>query len=81
MAPVSTGSEKDKWNEYWAKRRPWLRRSDCYVIYVYDPVHGYLLIDVLFDPGAHKLWTPACKQSLADYETVADNFIFDGSVP
>lgn len=81
MAPFSPGQDMETWNLFWDKRQPHRRRSDCYVLYAFDPIHGYLLIDVLFDPGAHALWKPAAKQQLNDYESVADNFIFAGIVP
>jgi hypothetical protein len=81
MAPVTDGDSKTKWNYWWLNNRPHLRRSYCYLLYAYDKLYGYLLIDVLFDPGAHNLWKPNAKQQLENYETVADNFIYNGTFP
>lgn len=81
MAPVTSGPPKDEWDSFWRKKQVWRRRSDCYVLYVHHKRLGYLLIDVLFDPGAHSLWMPASKQLLENYEIVADNFLFNGTVP
>jgi hypothetical protein len=81
MAPVSEGEEKQAWDRYWKKNQAHKRRSDCYVLYAYDKLHGYLLIDVLFDPGAHALWKPQAKNQLHHYEIVADNFIYAGVIP
>nr|CBA26550.1 hypothetical protein Csp_E36380 [Curvibacter putative symbiont of Hydra magnipapillata] len=81
MAPVTPGETKDKWDYFWSQRQPHRRRSDCYVLYAYEKNHGYLLIDVIFDPGAHDLWKPEAKQQLLNYEIVADNFVFAGTVP
>ena len=81
MAPVTPGADKDGWDEAWSKRQHGKRKSDGYVLYTHHSRYGYLLIDVLFDPGAHDLWIPSHKQQLIGYETVADNFQFNGSTP
>jgi len=81
MVPVNDLQALAAWDEHWKKRRPHRRLSDRYVVYTHDPRHGYLLIALIGDPGAHALWTPAGKPLLANFETVADNFIFNGTVP
>jgi len=49
------------------------RTSDRYVLYAWDPRHGYLIIDILDDPGAHTLWKQRHKK-LPNYELAATNF-------
>ena len=50
-----------------------LRTSDRYVLYAYEPRHGYLIIDILDDPGAHDIWM-ARYTKLPAYELAATDF-------
>jgi hypothetical protein len=43
------------------------------------PAHGYLLIALLADPGAHELWKD--RELVAELERIADDFHFHGTVP
>lgn len=83
MLPRAKSPDRVKWDAIWAKTpwRPWTRRSDRYLLYADGGRHGHLLIAILEDPGAHLLWTHAHKKQLADFETVADNFDYNGTVP
>jgi hypothetical protein len=49
------------------------RTSDRYVLYACDPRHGYLIIDILDDPGAHDVWK-ARYTKLPNYELAATDF-------
>lgn len=55
------------------------RTSDRYVLYAHDKTYGFLLIDILDDPGAHSLWSQR-RTTLAGYEKVASNFCTFGPV-
>ncbi|WP_171939402.1 type II toxin-antitoxin system YafO family toxin [Herbaspirillum rubrisubalbicans] len=54
------------------------RTSDCYVLYAEDKRNGYLIIDLLFDPGAHGIWKLRYTK-LAKAEEIAENFCVFGA--
>ncbi|NHZ36019.1 type II toxin-antitoxin system YafO family toxin [Massilia rubra] len=56
------------------------RSSDRYVLYASDPRHGYLIIDILDDPGAHEVWKQR-RTKLAGYELAATDFCTFGPKP
>lgn len=81
IVPKNNSVDLATWNRLWKARRPHLRRSDRYLLYAHDNTHGYLLIQIIDDPGAHNLWQPKNRAVLERYEIVADNFCFNGTVP
>lgn len=71
--PTDSDSQKD-WLEMFKDRHKRKRRtSDRYVLYASDASYGFLLIDILDDPGAHNLWKQR-RTKLAGYEKVASEF-------
>ena len=83
LIPENVPEAREEWDVLWFDKpiRPWLRRSDRYLLYANGGRHGYLLIAILEDPGAHKLWTPALKLVRETFEIVAENFVYFGQVP
>ncbi|MDD2811747.1 type II toxin-antitoxin system YafO family toxin [Rhodoferax sp.] len=83
LIPNNNATARREWNRLWRGPpvRPWKRRSDRYLLYADGKQHGYILIALLEDPGAHDLWLPKNKSLLQDFVIVADNFDFNGSVP
>jgi hypothetical protein len=83
LIPNNEVVARQVWNRLWRgpPKRPWKRRSDRYLLYADGKRHGYLLIALLEDPGAHELWLPSNRKLLQDFVVVADNFDFNGSVP
>lgn len=77
MVPLFSNDDQEKWNLAW--RRFSRRTSDRYLFYADGGVReGYLLIDILDDPGAHTIWSPANKQILSNWEEIAEKFIIYG---
>jgi len=71
--PTDAAAEA-KWLEDFADKHKKKRRtSDRYVLYASDPKHGYLIIDMLDDPGAHDLWKNR-RTKLANYDNAATDF-------
>lgn len=69
----------DKWNSAWSKHRK--RTSDRYLFYVDGGLlFGYLLLDIVDDPGAHHVWKsePARVKAL---EQAAEQFFMSGRMP
>jgi len=83
LIPKNEPAARREWDRFWRGPpvRPWRRRSDRYLLYADGKRHGYLLIALLEDPGAHDLWLPLNRNLLQDFVVVADNFDFNGSVP
>lgn len=83
LVPNNVQADRKAWNVLWSQkpRRPWLRRSDRYLLYANGGRHGFLLIALLEDPGAHQLWERASQKDREDFEIVAENFVYFGQVP
>lgn len=81
LIPKNVPQERAEWDALWAKRRAWQRRSDRYLLYADGGRHGYLLIALIEDPGAHTLWTAAQRATREALEIVAENFVYFGQVP
>lgn len=82
MVPRNDLNKKKQWDISWGRPGYSKRDSDRYLLYANGgPRLGYLLIDLLEDPGAHGLWAGSQKSRLAALELVADNFIYAGKVP
>lgn len=89
MRPVQVGNSQSKWDALWdesyEKGREFLasrRRSDCYLMYTHSASRGYLLIDIIFDPGAHeKMWdSPDGLELRKFYGECAENFLTNGII-
>ena len=87
MRPVQVGSSQREWDALWEKShergKEFLasrRRSDCYLMYTHSANRGYLLIDIIFDPGAHeKMWDDPDGLELREYYgECAENFLTNG---
>lgn len=80
LMPTSNRKERIKWiNAYQNYSK---RTSDIYLIYADGtPTYGYLLIDVLHDPGAHGIWKSSYKSTRSIWQVMADEFKFNGNVP
>lgn len=71
--PTDPESQKvwiDLYRDRFKRKR---RTSDRYVLYAQDKNYGFLLIDILDDPGAHDLWMQR-RTKLAGYEKIASDF-------
>lgn len=80
LIPRNDLEKRSQWDSDWGDYRK--RRSDRYLLYANGGLrYGYLLIDVIEDPGAHDLWTSAQRRRLSNFETIADNFTYFGQVP
>jgi hypothetical protein len=53
--------------------------SDRNLFYVDSRAHGYLLIDIVGDPGAHDMWKPTQAKKLGDWTEVAEAFCLGGA--
>lgn len=71
--PTAPQSEAQWLSDFEDRHRYKNRTSDRYVLYACDPRHGYLIIDILDDPGAHDLWK-ARHTHLPKYELAATDF-------
>lgn len=81
LVPLSNLSDKARWGEAW--RRGGRKVSDRALVYVYDSVHGYLLLFILDEPEAHeiaKMKTPEHRQLMLQFATVANHFIHTGEI-
>ena len=82
LIPQNEKNKRATWDELWKKpRRHHERRSDRYLLYAVNGRGDYLLIELLDDPGAHKLWEREYRGTLQDYITVAENYVMFGEVP
>ena len=75
----SQRSDLDRWTEkYNSRGLRKTRTSDRYLLYAHEERHGYLIIDVLDDPGAHDLWKQR-RTNLKGYEQTAWEFAVNGT--
>jgi hypothetical protein len=78
FVPLYVDDDYSKWQRHWRWRRE--RTSDCYLMYADGtPAHGYLLITLVVDPGAHSLWQD--KPFVNVLERIADDFHHFGKLP
>lgn len=69
----------NSWNFAWTKHRK--RTSDRYLFYVDGGlVYGYLLLDIVDDPGAHNVWKNE-PSKMAALERAAEQFFLSGLIP
>ena len=81
LAPRKDPVARALWDEAWRLRRR--KVSDHVLVYVHDQRHGYLLIYILDEPGAHAIATMEERQDaflMCQFAAVADRFIQTGEV-
>lgn len=76
--PTNPADEAEWLTDFQDKHKYRRRTSDRYVLYAHDARHGYLIIDILDDPGAHDLWM-ARHTKLPKYELAATDFCTYGT--
>ncbi|NHZ60913.1 hypothetical protein [Massilia genomosp. 1] len=85
MIPVNLVDDLAVWKNIYAKNkkfksnRPQL--SDRYLIYADGGRYGYLIIDMINDPGAHEIWTARFKRVRDEWEEIASDFVCLGKIP
>lgn len=80
MVPKNVRGAQDAWDKAWA--RYGRRTSDRYLFYAYGgPRLGWLLLDVIDDPGAHKVWEDEQRDYRLQLEAWAQAFVDFGKVP
>lgn len=80
MVPVSCPDALEKWKRDYENYTRCT--SDRYLFYaVREPVISYLLIEHVFDPGAHEIWEPRNKRGLAAMEAIAEDFYIFNKIP
>lgn len=77
MVPIGDDGSLIEWNENWENYRK--RTSDRILFYANGDSYGYLLIQIVDDPGGHGVFSD--KGLLAYLEAVADAFVFHGKLP
>ncbi|PTT42367.1 hypothetical protein DBR23_03680 [Acidovorax sp. HMWF018] len=81
LAPRVDPHEQAEWKRRW--RKGWQKTSDRVLVYAQDQTHGYLLIYILDEPGAHEIAemrSPEDEKLMKQMAKVASDFIFDGSI-
>lgn len=80
LVPLFVPQDEQRWRLAW--RRGSERKSDRYLFYADGtPAHGYLLIAVINDPGAHAIWQPKHRAFIRLIERIADDFHHHGTLP
>lgn len=80
MVPLFVPEDWDEWQRCW--ENSWPRKSDRYLFYADGGLaYGYLLIAIINDPGAHKVWSAPFKAYRIALEQIADDFFYFGKVP
>ncbi len=81
MVPLSTPDALAAWDTNWQRHRK--RVSDRFLFYVDGGIHGYLLLYIVNDPGAHEFLSKkdAANQLVRSaIEAMADEFYHFGTV-
>ncbi|MDQ1922150.1 hypothetical protein [Massilia pseudoviolaceinigra] len=85
MVPVNDADKLALWKKTWAKNRKHNSNqhqlSDRYLIYADGGRYGYLIIDIINDPGAHKVWTAKFTAVRDMWEEIASDFVCLGKIP
>lgn len=81
LMPQNELLKRAAWDNFWHKKQRARRRSDRYILYAQAANKDFLLIALIEDPGAHKLWTPAWRAQRVSFEIVAENFVIHKSIP
>ncbi len=81
MVPLASPQDLAKWDTNWQRGRK--RASDRFLFYVDGARHGYLLLYIVNDPGAHDFLNSPSPDSQAvrkAMQTMADQFYHFGVV-
>ncbi len=81
MVPISTPNALAAWDTNWQRRRK--RVSDRFLFYVDGGRHGYLLLYIVNDPGAHEFLSSKDSANQAVQRVIqvmADEFYHFGTV-
>lgn len=81
MVPLSSPDSLTAWDTNWKRRRK--RVSDRFLFYADGGSHGYLLLYIVNDPGAHAFLNsaePASQAVRAALQAMADQFYHFGIV-
>ena len=80
MVPKNVVEAEEAWDKAW--ERYGKRTSDRYLFYAYGgPRLGWLLLDVIDDPGAHLAWEDEFREYRQQLETWAQAFTDFGTLP
>ncbi|OIN92570.1 MAG: hypothetical protein AUJ20_07200 [Comamonadaceae bacterium CG1_02_60_18] len=66
-----------------AAKRQGKKTSDTFLIYAFDPLHGFLLIDIVKEPNGHlvaMMDTTRSVELMNLYADIAEAFIHSGLV-
>jgi mRNA interferase YafO len=81
IVPILDEKQLSLWNRAWKHGKR--KTSDRALVYVSDNRGNFLLIAILEEPNAHKvadMKTQQDKELMVFFATVAEEFIFDGSI-
>lgn len=85
MIPMNNAGNLASWKKIYAKNKKYNsyqpQLSDRYLIYADGGRHGYLIIDLINDPGAHQIWNARFKGIREHWEEVASDFVCLGKLP
>jgi hypothetical protein len=80
LVPKNVPEAQDAWDKAW--ERYGKRTSDRYLFYAYGGQRlGWLLLDVIDDPGAHEVWEDAFREYRQQLEAWAQDFTDFGTLP
>ncbi|NHZ97468.1 type II toxin-antitoxin system YafO family toxin [Massilia sp. CCM 8734] len=81
LVPMDDSPRLAEWDRDWRKYRR--RSSDTALVYADAGRFGFLLIAILWEPDAHRvaeMRDQISRDTMNGFATVADYFIFDGSI-
>jgi hypothetical protein len=85
MIPMNDADNLALWKKIYAKNKKYNsyqpQLSDRYLIYANGGRYGYLMMDIINDPGAHRIWTARFKAVRDHWEEVATDFVCLGKLP
>jgi hypothetical protein len=80
MVPLNVPEDHERWDKAW--KRHGRRTSDRYLFHAFGGARlGWLLLDIVDDPGAHKVWDPEHRAVRAQLEAWAEAFTATGRLP
>lgn len=79
LVPVNDPLALKRWDAAWQRRPPGRKTSDRYLFYCDGGRHGFLLIYIVGDPGAHDFMSSArVKPLLKSFSDHAERFAHFG---
>lgn len=85
MIPINDANNLALWKKIHAKNQKYNRHqhqlSDRYLIYANGGRYGYLIMDIINDPGAHQIWASRFKAVRDRWEEIASDFVCLGKLP